>query len=1820
MKTKKCCKSAISLLLSFVMIFAVMVPMASAVSVDNTKLGDDTYLTSKTDYVLAPGITESKITTNNSTGTNQNVSYAVEVDMSNPTTSVIASYKDYDGSKLGFQKVRDQAYAAESKRDVNVVAGTNADFFNMQTGETYGALVMNGTTYHAASGRPYFGITKDGNAVIRTGKLKSDIVEAVGGLCLLVKNGEITEDALTSDYNTYTAPRTAVGITAEGNVILYVVDGRQAPYSTGHYFDELAAALIALGCETALCLDGGGSSTYISQHEGETDLVCRNSPSDGSERTVSSSLLICSTAKPSGVFDHASLAPNNEIYTPGSSVQFTATGVDSAGYSADLPESGTFALADETTGTIDATTGLFTAAEDYTGEVTVNYIVNSEVAGSTTIEIVIPDELYVANTEQAVGPGITTDFGIVAKYQNRDVTMKSDDIQWSIIEQQEENTCYAYFYKDQFDEKYLDASTYGTYSSGTKNKVEVTQLNWSDEYVILKIRALNPTKGTKYTIDWLMTNKIETATGIYQVTKAGDLNGVAGTFEGLTFTGAEENAFNATVSATLKCNPELTLDLTVFVGSRQISLYDFEYTTDAEEAAVSDSLTYIPSYELPTYGSVYLNSIGESNASISAQLNEDGIPLYMWPNANIADNNSAKATVVSAADGEPVRFGDHSLKIHFDYSSYTFTKNANFYLRATTPLYAFEGSPTAIGCWVYIPEGTSPYHLYLNCTCGVDMENADWYSSNCYISVGQATWTGWQYVEFDLTGLSGGNYVGGSYEPYGLSPGGGIFWVSYQPSSMGTDTSEDTIYIDDMVLIYGANTSDTINPEINYVGTLTENMVDGETVYTSNTVTFKAQYADIEDKYMTGIDDTATKMYIDGVDVTDNCYINEGDDEIYFYDTYLANGTHCIEIEVSDVFGNKTTETRYFTVEGEDSNTEFDFVEVDGSPILGETYSMVVVTNNIDDIESASIEVKVLSNFTRYWNSFNIVAADGFELDGEPVFNETLSTINFNVKKSETAAASESLDNAIVYVNVNIPTDVPEGLEATYRISKGSVEFVSEKNENYVKGFSGKITTTCISPFTVEIDAMVVGSEGSYMTVVDTKGDAVNEANIYTTDGTLLGVTDENGKIFVNNFVNEIVKFTVYAEKNGQISFEYSSQSLLAGGDKNGKPTNIILNAADDGSTQQNISWMSSPLASGNTAVVKYATKADYEANGADAFETFTGVSYLEAINTSGNISTNYAVRINTAILTDLEEGTEYVYIVGDGTNMSEIKTFTTTRKGADVNFFVLGDTQSADTANVEAIFNALASSDVDYSFGIQTGDAIDNAGAYSYWDGIGKVFSGDFIGETPVVHVFGNHEYTGDLTGIHASHYFNVTGETDDESPVAYSVQYGNVYVAVINYATSDVYRKAAEWLVEDANASTANWKVLAMHQSAYFTNVAGSSESVRTIISEAVDAADIDFVFSGHDHSYARTYPVTAGVQDKNGAVYYICAATSPEKGYQITEVEGVHAIATDEYNAVYLTVNVTDTTFAVTTWDYTEVTTTETVVNEETGEEEVITTVTPTHSIIDTYTATKEITCSDNGHVNKFDGEYLTCKVCGYTQPVGTYTGLVTSSVSGNAMYLINGTPITGWFSYGEDNYLFDENGEAVTGTVEHEGYTYEFGEDGKLTQGAFVKNSDGTYSYYINGTAQRGWFEIDGNWYYFSRTNGFKTLSGEKTVEGMMYTFASDGKLIKGAFNETSNGTTYYWGPNPVTGLIEIDGETYYFNPENTYMVVNDSVEIDGEIYAFDDEGKFTHYGEHVDADGDGDCDECPQESFFSRFLNMILNFFKRIQKFFIDLFS
>ena len=82
--------------------------------------------------------------------------------------------------------------------------------------------------------------------------------------------------------------RTAAGITADGQLILLVADGRGKNGSAGYTLAELSAKLISLGCVSALNLDGGGSSCMV----GQAGQVL-NAPSDSSgERSVASAIVI----------------------------------------------------------------------------------------------------------------------------------------------------------------------------------------------------------------------------------------------------------------------------------------------------------------------------------------------------------------------------------------------------------------------------------------------------------------------------------------------------------------------------------------------------------------------------------------------------------------------------------------------------------------------------------------------------------------------------------------------------------------------------------------------------------------------------------------------------------------------------------------------------------------------------------------------------------------------------------------------------------------------------------------------------------------------------------------------------------------------------------------------------------------------------------------------------------------------------------------------------------------------------------------------------------------------------------------------------------------------------------------------------------------------------------------------------------------------------------------------------------------------------------------------------------------------------------------
>lgn len=102
---------------------------------------------------------------------------------------------------------------------------------------------------------------------------------------LLVYDGKPV-DLQDKDFNTDTHPRTAVGVTADNHLIAVVVDGRDAK-AAGMTNEQLATVMDALGCEEAMNLDGGGSSTAWVKGEGVVNYPSDNDTFDhGGERGV----------------------------------------------------------------------------------------------------------------------------------------------------------------------------------------------------------------------------------------------------------------------------------------------------------------------------------------------------------------------------------------------------------------------------------------------------------------------------------------------------------------------------------------------------------------------------------------------------------------------------------------------------------------------------------------------------------------------------------------------------------------------------------------------------------------------------------------------------------------------------------------------------------------------------------------------------------------------------------------------------------------------------------------------------------------------------------------------------------------------------------------------------------------------------------------------------------------------------------------------------------------------------------------------------------------------------------------------------------------------------------------------------------------------------------------------------------------------------------------------------------------------------------------------------------------------------------------------
>lgn len=166
----------------------------------------------------------------------------------------------------------------------NVIAAVNADFFHFfDNGDktTYGIQIIDGAVYKEpiipvdVYGDNWFGLTYDGKYEIGGyndywDHYKGKLWQAVGGGHILMMNNEVLIPESKS-----VDPRTAVGITKEGGLVILCIDGR-TPVSIGATITDMVQLFfdVDVSYYRIINLDGGGSTAMVGKRsDGEMEIL-----------------------------------------------------------------------------------------------------------------------------------------------------------------------------------------------------------------------------------------------------------------------------------------------------------------------------------------------------------------------------------------------------------------------------------------------------------------------------------------------------------------------------------------------------------------------------------------------------------------------------------------------------------------------------------------------------------------------------------------------------------------------------------------------------------------------------------------------------------------------------------------------------------------------------------------------------------------------------------------------------------------------------------------------------------------------------------------------------------------------------------------------------------------------------------------------------------------------------------------------------------------------------------------------------------------------------------------------------------------------------------------------------------------------------------------------------------------------------------------------------------------------------------------------------------------------------------------------------------
>ena len=255
-----------------------------------------------------------------------------------------------------------------------------------------------------------------------------DVDYAVGALYCLAQDGIVTT-GLAAGAN----PRTAVGQKADGTLVFYTIDGRKTGHSIGASLTQIGKRLLELGCETVLCLDGGGSTNLAVTTPDSTTASIINRPSE-SNRKVTNQVFLVASDRASGDLDHFYVHAAGDYVLAGSAVSVTASGVDSS-Y---IPMNASYTLSASAGSIAEQEDGRYLLTTPASGgDITVTAS-GRGAKGSTVVHAIRnPDTLTLKNgasnlTELTVTPGSKTALTAGAVWNHLPLTATNEAFTWSV--------------------------------------------------------------------------------------------------------------------------------------------------------------------------------------------------------------------------------------------------------------------------------------------------------------------------------------------------------------------------------------------------------------------------------------------------------------------------------------------------------------------------------------------------------------------------------------------------------------------------------------------------------------------------------------------------------------------------------------------------------------------------------------------------------------------------------------------------------------------------------------------------------------------------------------------------------------------------------------------------------------------------------------------------------------------------------------------------------------------------------------------------------------------------------------------------------------------------------------------------------------------------------------------------------------------------------------------------------------------------------------------------------------------------------------------